>query len=97
MEDPEQRSESRIAFEKVEHLLNKAKNNIMQIGQLGQTRDYIQDALSTCDQIDANLSTSLKPLISNVRKHIDSDRPKNTIEIDIDTALGEIENLRPSL
>lgn len=91
------RNELRATLQKVEALLNNAKNNIEQIRQRGQSREYVEDAYSTCDQMGRSLGECLKPLIVNVKKSIDGNSSTETIIINIDNVLAEVENVRLQL
>ncbi len=91
------RRASQDALHKVDAMLKSAKNNIAQVDERGQTREYLVEAYSTCDEIGGGLGSSLKPLIDNAIKSVDENRPTETITIDIDGALAEVENIRPGL
>lgn len=90
------RDQSRDALHKVEALLNSAKQNVAG-GNKNQASQDVEDAYSTCEQMNRPWRGRIIPLIDSARSHMKSGLPDKTVEIDIGNALEEVKNIRAEL
>ena len=76
--------------------MNGAKRKVAN-GNRDKADGDLENAKEACNQIGKNMGQSIKPLVDNARGHIDSGAADKTVEIDLDTALAEVENIKTEL